>query len=138
MNYNLQRFIKAQEHSYLQALSEINNGKKRSHWMWYIFPQLKGLGRTSTADYYGISGIEEAKAYIADPVLGLRLIEITEALLKIKDINADEVFGFPDNLKLKSSMTLFAEVSDNPVFYAVLDKYFSGMPDEITLNKLQR
>ena len=109
--YDLERFYKAQEHDYETALSEIKNGRKESHWMWYIFPQVEGLGRSAMAGYYAIKGREEARAYIEDPILGKHLVEISEALLKIKSDHAEEVMGWPDNLKLKSCMTLFAEVA---------------------------
>jgi len=132
----LNRFIEAQENSYSHALSEIKNGEKRSHWMWYIFPQIKGLGFSSTANFYGIDDVEEAKLYINHDVLGTRLLEITNALLILKSNNADEIFGFPDNLKLKSCMTLFKHVSDEPVFQAVLDKFFDGDEDEKTVEIL--
>ena len=130
--YDLDRFVKAQENSYDQALSEIRSGRKRSHWMWYIFPQLKGLGMTSTADHYGISGLDEAKAYIEHPILGARLIEISEALLNCGKSNPEEIFGYPDYLKCCSCMTLFEMVSDNPIFGEVLDKFYGGKRDSRT------
>ena len=115
--YNLQRFIDAQHHSYADALSEIKNGQKESHWMWYIFPQMKGLGQSPVSEYYGISGIDEAKAYLADDLLRSRLIEISTCLLELPHDDPDYVFGYPDDMKLKSSMTLFAEAEpDNRVF----------------------
>lgn len=134
--YDLDRFITAQEHSYKQALSEIKSGRKRSHWMWYIFPQIKGLGMTSTAHHYGIDGIEEAKAYIEHPILGARLIEISEALLSQEFENPEKILGYPDNLKCCSCMTLFELVSDNPVFGNVLDKFYAGKRDKRTLELL--
>lgn len=130
----LERFVKAQEHDYGYALQEIKNGHKRSHWMWYIFPQLKGLGRSETATYYGIENRAEAAAYLAHPVLGSRLLEICGELLKLDTSDAHAVFGRPDDLKLKSSMTLFYLVSGNPVFKAVLDKYFDGEMDALTIS----
>lgn len=134
----IERFVKAQEESYGQALMEIKNGRKRSHWMWYIFPQLKGLGRSETARYYGIENRAEAKAYLAHPLLGMRLLEISGELLKFESSDARAVFGRPDDLKLKSSMTLFYLVGRNPTFKAVLDKYFGGALDEITVNLLDK
>ena len=136
MSYDLNRFITAQERSYDAALSEIKSGRKRTHWMWYIFPQIEGLGRSSTAQYYAISDLQEAKEYYAHPVLGPRLVEISEALLKLDGDNATTVMGYPDDLKLKSSMTLFAIASGAPVFSKVLDKYFDGRQDRWTVKIL--
>jgi len=133
-----ERFVKAQEESYGQALTEIKNGRKRSHWMWYVFPQLKGLGRSETARYYGIENRAEAKAYLAHPLLGSRLLEIAGELLKLESSDATVVFGRPDDLKLKSSMTLFYLVDGNPTFKAVLDKYFGGEIDEVTADQLDK
>ncbi len=130
---SLERFLQAQEGDYAAALAEIRAGRKRSHWIWYIFPQLKGLGRSMTAEYYGIRDLAEAREYLAHPVLRQRLIEISEALLGLPSNDADEVMGFPDNLKLRSSMTLFALADPScPVFRQVLDKFFGGRPDERT------
>ena len=136
MSYDLNRFITAQERSYDAALSEIRSGRKRTHWMWYIFPQIEGLGRSSTAQYYAISDLQEAKEYYAHPVLGPHLVEISEALLSLDGDNATTVMGYPDDLKLKSSMTLFAIASGNPVFTKVLDKYFDGRQDRWTVKIL--
>ena len=136
MSYDLSRFVTAQERSYDAALSEIINGRKRTHWMWYIFPQLDGLGRSSTAQYYAISNLQEAKEYYAHPVLGPRLVEITEALLTLDSDDATAVMGYPDDLKLHSSMTLFAVASGNPVFSKVLEKYYGGSQDRLTLRLL--
>lgn len=136
MSYDLNRFITAQERSYDAALSEIRSGRKRTHWMWYIFPQIEGLGRSSTAQYYAISDLQEAKEYYAHPVLGPRLVEISEALLSLDGDNATTVMGYPDDLKLKSSMTLFAIASGNSVFTKVLDKYFDGRQDRWTVKIL--
>lgn len=133
----IDRFIKAQEKSYNQALEEIKNGRKRSHWIWYIFPQLKGLGSSEISRYYAIRSRNEAEEYIKHPVLGSRLIEISNELLKLDTNNADDVMGWPDNMKLKSSMTLFALVSDNDVFRRVLDKFFDGEMDEFTVQNLK-
>ena len=135
MKYDLERFISAQEHSYKTALSEIHNGKKVSHWIWYIFPQLKGLGRSYNSEYYGISNADEAKSYLSHPILGARLVEITEALLNLEENDPLKVMGSPDDLKLKSCMTLFAYISeDGSIFHRVLDKYFGGSRDERTLS----
>ena len=137
MNFDLDRFKKAQDLDYPYALEEIKNGCKQSHWMWYIFPQLKALGFSPTAQYYGISGIEEAKAYKADELLRKRLIEISEALLSLKTSNATQVMGYPDDLKLKSCMTLFNEAAPEiEIFAKVLDKYFAGQKDTKTLEIL--
>jgi uncharacterized protein (DUF1810 family) len=131
---SLDRFLKAQEEDYETALSEIRSGHKRSHWIWYIFPQLKGLGFSSTSEYYGINGLSEAKAYMEDKILRTRLIEISEALLTLESSDAEDVMGYPDNLKLMSSMTLFAEAApEEKVFQRVLDKFFGGKKDQRTL-----
>ena len=133
-NYNLDRFKTAQETDYKAALQEIRNGRKISHWMWYIFPQLDALGFSPTAKYYGIHGIEEAKAYIADDILRSRLIEISEVLLALKSDNASQILGYPDDLKLKSCMTLFHIVCpDVDIFQKVLDKFYCGEQDEKTI-----
>ena len=138
MDFNLERFKKAQEYDYAIALEEVKGGRKRSHWMWYIFPQLKGLGMSGMADFYGISGKEEALAYLADPVLGNRLREITEVLLTLPNQNAERIFGYPDVLKLRSCMTLFAAVSEeNSLFQQVLDAYYEGEGDTKTLRLLE-
>ena len=130
---DLKRFTDAQQSSFATALSEIQNGKKRSHWMWYIFPQIHGLGVTPTSQYYAIRSLQEAKDF-----LGGNLIKIASALLDLDTNNASHVFGFPDDLKLRSSMTLFAQVSDFDVFQKVLDKYFDGKPDDRTLSILEK
>lgn len=136
--YDLQRFLNPQEQDFDIALKEIREGHKRSHWIWYIFPQLKGLGMSSISEYYGISGLEEARAFLKNPVLGGRLKEITEALLSLESDCAEEIFGYPDNLKVKSSMTLFGEVDpENPLFQKVLNKFYAGEKDERTLQMLQ-
>ena len=138
MGFDLDRFKKAQEEDYPYALQEIKTGRKRSHWIWYIFPQLKGLGFSSMSEYYGIDGRAEAQAYIADSVLRARLVEISQALLALESNNPTQVMGYPDDLKLKSSMTLFAEVApDIPVFEQVLQKFFSGEKDSKTLQLLR-
>ena len=135
MKYDLERFISAQENSYKTALSEISNGEKVSHWIWYIFSQLKGLGRSYNSEYYGIKNVDEAKSYLSHPILSARLLEITEALLNLNENNPLKVMGSPDDLKLKSCMTLFAYISeDGSIFHQVLEKYFGGSRDEKTLS----
>ena len=135
MNENaLQRFIDAQKEDYQTALSEIKNGRKRSHWMWYIFPQIQGLGSSETAMYYAIKNIDEAEAFLAHPVLGKRLIEISNELLSLQENDAHQIFGSPDDLKLKSSMTLFSSLNNtNPAFQSVLEKFYQGTKDDRTL-----
>jgi len=135
MASDLSRFLKAQEHDYEQALREIRSGRKRTHWMWYIFPQIQGLGFSSTAQYYAIRDIEEAKDYLAHPVLGARLKEISSALLDLEGLSASEIFGYPDDLKLRSCMTLFRMADLNePIFLEVLEKYYDGEPDFRTVD----
>ena len=134
----LERFVQAQEGSYARALQEIKNGRKTSHWMWYIFPQLGGLGHSQTARYYAIRDRAEAAAYMAHPVLGSRLLEISSELLKLKSSDAREIMGWPDDLKLKSSMTLFGLVSREPVFRQVLEQYFGGEEDQYTVQAISR
>ena len=132
---DLSRFLKAQEYDYEQALKEIRAGRKRSHWMWYIFPQIQGLGFSSTAQYYAIRDLQEAKDYLAHPVLGARLKEISSALLDLEGLSASEIFGYPDDLKLRSCMTLFRMADLNePVFLEVLEKYYDGEPDFRTVD----
>jgi uncharacterized protein (DUF1810 family) len=134
---NLQRFLDAQARDYAQALAEITSGRKRSHWMWYIFPQVRGLGFSSTSQHYAIGDLAEAAAYLKHPVLGKRLVEISTALLGLAGSDANRVFGSPDDLKLKSSMTLFAAVPGaDTVFGQVLAKYFGGVRDGKTLHLL--
>lgn len=129
----LERFIIAQERAYATALNEIRNGRKLTHWMWYIFPQIAGLGTSTTSRYYGIKSLEEAKEYLNNELLKAHLTEISNALLELNTNNPIEVFGGIDSLKLKSSMTLFAYVSDNEIFNKVLDKFFSGEKDQLTI-----
>lgn len=131
-DYNLQRFLDAQQDVYDQALTEVQNGRKYSHWIWYIFPQLKGLGMSYNAHYYGIDGKEEAAAYLAHPVLGKRLREITSAFLQLKAQSAQDVFGSLDAMKVLSSMTLFNEVAPDDLFQQVIELYYQGKPDERT------
>lgn len=138
MTFNLERFKKAQERDYAQALAEIKSGRKESHWIWYIFPQLKGLGYSEISRFYGIEGRAEAKAYIEDELLKKRLVEISEALLALQCSDAEKVMGYPDDLKLKSCMTLFAETSpETDVFEKVLEKFFDGKKDKKTLELLK-
>jgi len=130
----LVRFLDAQNQVYLKALAEARNGRKETHWMWFVFPQLTGLGTSDASKYYGIADLDEAAAYLAHPVLGKHLIEISEAVLAIQGKTATDIFGTPDDLKLRSCMTLFAMVSGaDPVFQKVLDRYFNGLSDSCTL-----
>jgi uncharacterized protein (DUF1810 family) len=132
--YDLERFLNAQKDSYQTALAEIKNGRKRSHWMWYVFPQIAGLGFSSTSKFYAIKDIGEAESYLVHNVLGARLIEISNALLEIEGKTANQIFGSPDDAKLRSSMTLFGALREtNPVFQQVLDRYFGGAKDRRTL-----
>lgn len=136
--YGLDRFVQAQESDYERALGEIRSGRKRSHWMWYIFPQYAGLGSSAISQRYAIKERAEAEAYLRHPVLGARLIECAEAVLCIKDRPASQVLGPPDDLKLWSSATLFAEVSPRgSVFERLLDQYFEGRRDNRTLQLLR-
>ena len=133
----LDRFLDAQRGDYAAALAEVRRGRKTSHWMWYIFPQIAGLGQSSTARYYSIRDLEEAREYYAHPVLGQRLREISGALLALRGSDPVAVFGGIDSMKLKSSMTLFAvAASDDPLFQQVLDKYYGGERDALTLRIL--
>ena len=135
---NLQRFITAQETSYDTALAEIKKGRKQSHWMWYIFPQIQGLGFSETSKFYAIKDINEAKEFLMHPVLGERLIRICNELLNLEENNANKIFGSPDDLKLRSSMSLFSFLNINPVFDLVLQKFFGGTKDIKTLETIAR
>lgn len=136
---NLKRYIEAQEATYNTALAEIRRGRKQSHWMWYIFPQIQGLGFSETSKFYAIKDSVEAASFLKHPVLGARLIGICNELLRLETDNANRIFGSPDDLKLKSSMTLFASLSNtDPVFQLVLDKFFGGARDAKTLQLLDR
>ena len=136
---NLERFINAQQQDYMTALAEVKGGRKQSHWMWYIFPQIQGLGFSDTARFYAIKNLQEAAAYLAHPILGARIIEVCKALLGHENISARQIFGNPDDLKLRSSMTLFAEVTGaHPVFEQVLKKFYEGQKDSHTLALLDR
>ena len=133
--YNLERFTDAQEGVFQRALKEIKNGRKQSHWMWFIFPQVAGLGFSETTKFYAIKDIAEASHYMQHPVLGSRLIEISQALLDIEGKTANQIFGNPDDLKLKSCMTLFSALPDaNGVFKSVIKKYYNGVKDFRTLD----
>jgi uncharacterized protein (DUF1810 family) len=135
--YLLSRFVLAQQSDFEQALAEIRSGKKRTHWMWYIFPQIDGLGFSPTAKHYAIKSIEEAKAYLNHPILGPRLLECAEAVVCVEGRSASEFFGSPDDLKLRSCSTLFACVSPpRSVFERLLEKYYRGQRDEKTLRLL--
>lgn len=135
---NLTRFIDAQANDYKRALSEIKNGHKQSHWMWYIFPQIAGLGVSETARFYAIKNLDEANAYLQHPVLGSRLIEISKALLAVEGKTANQILGSIDELKLRSSMTLFSALPNtDPVFQAVIDTFFDGQDDPKTRALIQ-
>ena len=138
MNYDLDRFIDAQKKDYEKALFEIKNGKKQSHWIWFVFPQLVGLGKSATSLYYGIKGVEEARAYIRNEELRNNLLKISEALLKIESNHITDIMGYPDDLKLHSSMTLFALIAPKyDVFQKVLDKFYNGKMDINTVNLIK-
>ncbi|MDE1176935.1 MAG: DUF1810 domain-containing protein [Edaphobacter sp.] len=135
--YDLERFVRAQAGVYDRALAELRAGEKRSHWMWFVFPQIKGLGMSEMSVRFAIYSLDEAKAYLAHPVLGARLIECVEAVLAVRGKTADEIFGYPDDLKFRSSLTLFAKASgDGSVFERALDQYFDGAMDDATLRQL--
>jgi uncharacterized protein (DUF1810 family) len=130
----LERFVQAQERVYESVRQELSRGKKTSHWMWYVFPQLEDLGRSPTAKYFGIESKEEALGYWQHPILGPRLKECTQLVLAQRNSTAHEIFGSPDDLKFKSCMTLFAQVAPGePVFRQALEYFFAGTPDESTL-----
>lgn len=135
--FDLQRFVDAQDRVYDRVLAELRAGAKRSHWIWFIFPQLSGLGSSSTAKLFGIESVEEARALLAHPVLGPRLRECTRLVASIEGRSVEEVFGWPDNLKVRSSMTLFAQATDdNADFLGVLEKFYAGKQDTRTLDLL--
>jgi uncharacterized protein (DUF1810 family) len=132
--YDLNRFISAQEGIYDRVLDELRGGLKRTHWMWYVFPQIDGLGYSPTTRHYAIKSVEEARRYLAHPVLGARLVESAEAVLAVQGRSVSDIFGYPDDMKLQSSMTLFALATEpGSVFERVLDKYFQGKRDARTL-----
>ena len=135
--FDLQRFVAAQDACYDTVLAELRRGRKESHWMWFVFPQIAGLGRSATAQYYAIGSLDEARAYLSHPRLGPRLRECVAAAMAVPDRTAEEVFGSIDAVKLCSSLTLFASAApDEPLFHAALDKYFSGSKDPLTLELL--
>ena len=138
MLHNLQRFLSAQEYDYPIALREIQNGCKQSHWIWYIFPQIKGLGRSYQSEYYGIANRQEAEAYLAEPTLNARLREITLALLEHKDKTAQQILGGIDAMKVKSSMTLFDAIAPDDIYAEVLNIFFRGDRCKRTLAYLQQ
>lgn len=135
--FNLDRFVSAQADSYETALGEIRRGAKRNHWMWYIFPQIVGLGSSPMAQQYAIGSLDEARAYLTHPVLGPRLRTCVEALQDLTDVTADDVFGQVDAMKLRSSLTLFCEAGGGPLFSAALNRWFGGVADPATLELLQ-
>ena len=133
--YNLSRFLEAQMVTYEGAMLELARGSKKSHWIWYIFPQIEGLGRSDTAKLYSIKSLEEGRAYLEHPVLGPRLVEACEILLSLQDCSMDEVMGFPDDLKLLSAMTLFEALSDsNSIFTKMIEFYYEGRRDKASLD----
>lgn len=135
--HDLARFVEAQQGVHADALAELRAGRKRSHWMWFVFPQLAGLGTSATAQRYGVRGLDEARAYLAHPLLGARLRECAQTLLALRGRSAEQIFGYPDVLKLRSSMTLFAAVPGaDPVFDEVLARYYDGEADARTLQGL--
>ncbi|HEY2367514.1 MAG TPA: DUF1810 domain-containing protein, partial [Polyangiaceae bacterium] len=135
--FDLQRFVTAQEPVMARVLAELRAGAKRSHWMWFVFPQIAGLGSSAMAQRYALRSLDEAKAYLAHPVLGERLRECTAIVVGLEGRSAREIFGWPDDLKLRSSMTLFSRAASDPApFVAVLEKYFEGKPDDATLARL--
>jgi uncharacterized protein (DUF1810 family) len=135
--YDLQRFIDAQNPVYEQVRSELRAGRKRSHWMWFVFPQLKGLGHSWMASKYAISSWDEAEAYLQHSILGPRLRECTRLVNLVEGRSIEQILGYPDNLKFRSSMTLFARVaSDDEIFAHALQKYFDGEPDPLTVERL--
>jgi uncharacterized protein (DUF1810 family) len=134
---DLERFVEAQAAVYAGVVAELAAGRKRGHWMWFVFPQLRGLGHSATARYYGIASAAEAKAYLAHPLLGARLRECTRLVLAVEGRSAHAIFGSPDDLKFRSSMTLFGHgAADDALFSAALDRYFGGERDPLTLERL--
>lgn len=135
--HNLKRFLEAQNPLYPRVKAELRSGQKTGHWMWFIFPQLRGLGRSPMANEYGISSREEALAYLQHPILGERLRECTRLVHAVEGRSVNEIFGYPDDLKFRSSMTLFANVSpQDQIFKHALEKFFEGEPDRLTLQLL--
>ena len=139
MDSDLNKYLAAQERDYAGALAEMRSGRKRGHWIWYVFPQIAGLGMSSTSVHYAIEDLEQANRYFKHPVLGKRLVEIAAAILAVEGKTANEIMGSPDDLKLRSSMTLFSMVTNaDPVFQEVLNKYFDGKPDQKTIEILNK
>lgn len=135
--YNLQRFVETQASVYPQVCAELRRGRKTSHWMWFVFPQIRGLGSSDTAQYFAISSREEATAYLEHSILGARLRECTRLVTEIHDKSIDQIFGYPDNLKFQSSMTLFAHATEeNDIFLEALRKYFAGVFDSQTIARM--
>jgi uncharacterized protein (DUF1810 family) len=132
-DYNLKRFVDAQAPAIDRVLAELADGHKKSHWMWFVFPQIAGLGRSETAQYYAISSLDEAKAYLAHPTLGPRLRQCTELVLAVRDRSIAEIFGFPDDLKFRSSMTLFARAAGGDIFRTALERFCGGGEDPATI-----
>jgi uncharacterized protein (DUF1810 family) len=136
--YDLERFVEIQAEVYTEVLRELRAGQKTGHWMWFIFPQIAGLGRSPMAERFAISSLEEARAYLDHPVLGKRLRECTQAVMDVEGKTAHAIFGFPDEMKFRSCMTLFARAAtDDEIFGEVLEKYFSGESDRLTVEKLK-
>jgi uncharacterized protein (DUF1810 family) len=136
--FDLERFVAAQDPIYHRVIAELRRGMKQTHWMWFVFPQIAGLGRSAMAERYAISSLDEARAYLAHRILGPRLIECTQAVLDVEGRSAHAIFGSPDDLKFHSSMTLFAQVAvEAAIFLAAIGKYFDGQ-DDLTLNQLAR
>jgi uncharacterized protein (DUF1810 family) len=137
--YNLQRFVDAQQSVIDSVLAELRQGRKYGHWIWFIFPQLKGLGHSANSEFFGISSVDEAAAYLRHPVLGARLIECTQLVNAVERHSAEDIFGDIDAMKFRSSMTLFAKATqDNQIFVEAIDKYFAGEFDPLTVAYLQR
>jgi uncharacterized protein (DUF1810 family) len=137
--YNLQRFVDAQQSVIASVLAELRQGRKRGHWIWFIFPQLKGLGHSANSEYFGIDFAQEAAAYLKHPILGPRLIECTQLVNAVEGRSAEDIFGDIDAVKFRSSMTLFTNATqDNQIFIAAIDKYFAGDFDPLTVARVQR
>lgn len=134
--FNLDRFVTAQHNAFDTAMAELRDGRKRSHWMWFIFPQMRGLGRSPTAEFYGVASRAEARAYMAHPLLGARLREATEAVLAHGDVSAHAIFGTPDDLKFRTSMTLFAWIDPDGPYRGALETFFPGSEDPATVRLL--
>lgn len=135
--YNLHRFVEAQNPVYQRVISELREGRKRTHWIWFIFPQIRGLGQSEISQHFSIASLYEAEAYFEHPILGSRLRECTQLVNAIEGNSIEDIFGHPDHLKFRSSMTLFAQAAPGEkVFNEALDKYFAGAPDEFTLSRL--